>query len=168
MKAFICLLFCLLLSGCASVQVSSIDSQEYLKQRRGDVISQGHLSEQNITVLTALGLSDCENNIDTCLKTVSNSKITGTDQKLSALAEMWLFKAMKTQKDAKIRMQNREFVDEENLVSQLVNDYLEAARYAYAYLFFSDRTISSRALEDRQTQVKDYYNFAVQNAIEQL
>ena len=35
----------LLLSGCASVTVSNINSQEYLVQRRGDVISQGRLSD---------------------------------------------------------------------------------------------------------------------------
>ena len=35
----------LLLSGCASVTVSNINSEEYLVQRRGDVISQGRLSD---------------------------------------------------------------------------------------------------------------------------
>jgi hypothetical protein len=39
------------------------------------------------------------------------------------------------------------------------------ARHAYAYLFFTARKPRDRAFEDRQTQVRDYYNYAVQQAI---
>ena len=46
--------------------------------------------------------------------------------------------------------------------------YLQSARHAYAYLFFSERTASERALEDRQTQVRDYYNYSVQQAVTRL
>ncbi|KAG1534044.1 hypothetical protein G6F50_015674 [Rhizopus delemar] len=42
--------------------------------------------------------------------------------------------------------------------------WLEAARYAYAYLFYSGRSPSDRAFEDRQTQVRDYYNYAAEKA----
>jgi hypothetical protein len=40
-----------------------------------------------------------------------------------------------------------------------------SARHAYAYLFFTARKPRDRAFEDRQTQVRDYYNYAVQQAI---
>src|SRR5699024_1659275 len=43
--------------------------------------------------------------------------------------------------------------------------WLEAARHAYAYLFFTGRAPGERAFEDRQTQVRDYYNHAVQQAV---
>lgn len=168
MKKLLALLFPLLLFGCASVKVSSLDSQEYLLQRRGDVISQGKLSEQTNTVFTALGLSDCEKRMLFCIEKVQRSSVTDQEQKLSALAEMWLFNAMRAQQEAEILKQGGEFIDDTRLSQSLINDYLEAAKFAYAYLFFSGRNISSRALEDRQTQVKDYYNFAVQNVIEQL
>ena len=42
--------------------------------------------------------------------------------------------------------------------------WLEVARLSYAYLFFSERTAGERAFEDRQTQARDYYNLAVQEA----
>lgn len=88
----------LLLSGCASVTVSNINSQEYLVQRRGNVISQGRLSDPTNTVLTALGLSDCENRMQYCINSVGDSSVTDNESKISALAEMWLFKAMRAQK----------------------------------------------------------------------
>ena len=77
----------LLLSGCASVTVSNINSQEYLVQRRGDVISQGRLSDPTNTVLTALGLSDCENRVQYCINSVGDSSVTDNESKISALAE---------------------------------------------------------------------------------
>ena len=92
----------LLLSGCASVTVSNINSQEYLVQRRGDVISQGRLSDPTNTVLTALGLSNCENRMQYCINSVGDSSVTDNESKISALAEMWLFKAMRAQKDAQV------------------------------------------------------------------
>ena len=147
----------LLLSGCASVTVSNINSQEYLVQRRGDVISQGRLSDPTNTVLTALGLSDCENRVQYCINSVGDSSVTDNESKISALAEMWLFKAMRAQKDAQVLKDAGEFQDENKLNAELLNDYIQTAKYSYAYLFFSGRKISDRALEDRQTQVKDYY-----------
>ena len=50
-------------------------------------------------------------------------------------------------------------------IEGILNAYLETARYAYAYMFLTKRTPSMRALEDRQAQVRDYYNFAVQQTL---
>lgn len=105
----------LLLSGCASVTVSNINSEEYLVQRRGDVISQGRLSDPTNTVLTALGLTDCENRMQFCINSVGESSVTDNESKISALAEMWLFKAMRAQKDAQVLKDAGEFQDEQKL-----------------------------------------------------
>ncbi len=43
--------------------------------------------------------------------------------------------------------------------------WIEVARYDYAYLFFTRRSPGERAFEDRQTQVRDWYNYAVQQAV---
>src|SRR5690606_10880560 len=45
---------------------------------------------------------------------------------------------------------------------------LQSARQAYAYLFLTERRPDERALEGRQMQVRDYYNFAVQQAVTHL
>ena len=50
-------------------------------------------------------------------------------------------------------------------IEGILNAYLETARHAYAYMFWTKRTPSMRALEDRQAQVRDYYNFAVQQTL---
>lgn len=50
----------------------------------------------------------------------------------------------------------------------MITAHLEAARHVYGYLFMSVRQPSERALEERQGQVRDYYNFAVQQAVRTL
>uniref|UniRef100_UPI003FEFE0D4 hypothetical protein n=1 Tax=Parasutterella excrementihominis TaxID=487175 RepID=UPI003FEFE0D4 len=120
----------LLLSGCASVTVSNINSQEYLVQRRGDVISQGRLSDPTNTVLTALGLSDCENRVQYCINSVGDSSVTDNESKISALAEMWLFKAMRAQKDAQVLKDAGEIQNEQKLNAELLNDYIQTAKYS--------------------------------------
>ncbi len=77
------------------------------------------------------------------------------EQRMSALAELWLQEALTM--DQKI--------NEGVLGADVLNAYLESARYSYAYLFFTQRSPSQRALKDRQTQVRDYYNFAVQQTV---
>lgn len=43
--------------------------------------------------------------------------------------------------------------------------FLQSARHAYAYLFFTARQPAERAFEMRQVQVIGFYNFAVQRAV---
>ncbi len=63
------------------------------------------------------------------------------EQRMSALAELWLQEALTM--DQKI--------NEGVLGADVLNAYLESARYSYAYLFFTQRSPGQRALEDRQT-----------------
>nr|WP_145548166.1 DUF4105 domain-containing protein [Variovorax boronicumulans] len=50
----------------------------------------------------------------------------------------------------------------------VLDAWLETARHAYAYLFLPPRKPRERALEDRQTQMRDYYNDAVQQTVTRL
>src|SRR5262249_8667305 len=43
-----------------------------------------------------------------------------------------------------------------------LDHYMQAARFSYAYLFFTARDPERRAFEDRQTQVRDFYSFATE------
>lgn len=160
-----------LLSGCSSVKISTVESTEYISQQRGDVITSGKLSQQTQNVIYTLGSSvdECRKASKECLENILSSPLIEEDQRLAALSEFWLLEAMDLEKTINVRrMTPDEFRSEEGKIESILSAYLEAARYAYAYLFFSGRSISDRALEDRQTQVRDYYNYSVQNAVSLL
>ena len=82
-----------------------------------------------------------------------------TERQLSTLSEVWLLHAVELERQRPIAATDRD---------ELLDAYLQSARYAYAYLFHSPRPPAERAFEDRQTQVRDYYNYAVQQSVTRL
>jgi len=147
-----------MLAACAGVKVSPRDSRDYMSLRRGDVLSTGHLSTPTVAALQVVGLEAeaCDTAGEDCRAALGRPDGLSEEQRLSALAELWLQAALDLE-----RVQPQDGV-------AIAAAYLEAARHAYAYLFFSRRGPGERALEDRQTQVRDYYNFAVQQLVSGL
>ena len=69
---------------------------------------------------------------------------------------------MRAQKDAQVLKDAGEIQDEQNSTPNFLTIIFRRLNILTLICFSPDRKISDRALEDRQTQVKDYYNFAVQ------
>ncbi|HHW1582392.1 MULTISPECIES: esterase/lipase family protein [Gammaproteobacteria] len=156
----------LLLSGCAvlrefrpAVEVAAMTPGEYITLKRGDILTSGKLSAATLETIRVAGLDDgacAKPEAAGCIHAVSDVQGLTSEQRLSALSELWL-------------QQAQTLPDTEQQVApdagdQRLNAWLEVARHAYAYLFFSERSPDARAFEDRQTQVRDYYNLAVQEA----
>lgn len=154
---FIALLSFLLLTGCAGVKTVSVSTNDYISQRRGDILTTGEMSSAVGVALQVAGINEkqCRNLPQQCRSDLAENIGLGDEQRISALAELWLQEALSI--DQKI--------NEGILAEDVLNAYLESARHAYAYLFLTQRSPSQRALEDRQTQVRDYYNFAVQQTV---
>jgi len=145
-----------LLAGCAGVQVSSVLPSDYLSQRRSDILTAGSLSAATLETLRVIGLESkrCNAQPVQCRDAIVGMPGLTDDQRLSSLAELWTQTALQAQRAAPGSHGSDE-----------IDAWLEAARHAYAYLFFSSRQPGERIFEDRQTQVRDYYNHAVEQAI---
>ncbi|KGD92377.1 hypothetical protein JL37_17165 [Achromobacter sp. RTa] len=156
--AFLAVLLC---AGCAGVKVSSVSTQDYIAQRRGDVLTTGRLSASAREAMAVLGLNapDCRKDHDTCIQALTATEGLDSERRLATLSEAWLADALAIEKQRPVGQQDRD---------RLLDAYLQTARAAYAYLFFTPRSPSDRAFEDRQTQVRDYYNYAVQQAVTRL
>ncbi|MGJ7499506.1 esterase/lipase family protein [Variovorax sp. ZT5P49] len=149
-----------LMVGCAGVKVGSISPAEYLAQRRGDVLTTGKLSTSAQEVLRVIG-SDadlCRKDGQACRNALADSSGLSDEQRLSALSEVWLQVALAAEKGGTA-------AEPAASSTTAIEAWLETARHAYAYLFYTARKPRDRAFEDRQTQVRDYYNYAVQQAI---
>jgi pimeloyl-ACP methyl ester carboxylesterase len=151
-----------LLAGCAGVKVGSISPAGYLAQRRGDVLTTGRLSTSAQEVLRVIGSDPdlCRKTGPACRNALADSPGITDEQRLSALSEVWLQVALAADKGVAASPG-----DEAASAATAIDAWLETARHAYAYLFFTARKPRDRAFEDRQTQVRDYYNYAVQQAI---
>ncbi|CDG82923.1 esterase/lipase family protein [Janthinobacterium agaricidamnosum] len=155
LRPYLLMLALLLLSGCAAVKVESISPADYLQQRRGDILTTGKLSSSAQEVLRVIGSEPeaCAGNAPACRGELARSDGLSDEQRLSALAELWLGSALAAERDSAPDS------------DATLNAWLETARHAYAYLFFTARTPGQRAFEERQTQIRDYYNYAVQKAV---
>jgi triacylglycerol esterase/lipase EstA (alpha/beta hydrolase family) len=147
----------LCLNACAMVGVSRINAHDSVSEQRGDVISTGRLSDQSVQSLNVVALTarDCERAFPRCVETVLHSPGLNDEQRLSALAELWLGRAIKADRGARGAPMSDEAIDA----------YMQAGRYAYAYLFYTKRQPSERSFELRQVRVIGFYNFAVQRAM---
>ncbi|MBE1161439.1 esterase/lipase family protein [Dyella acidiphila] len=145
----------LLAAGCDMVGVKHVTSRQYASQRRSDVLSTRTLSDTTVQTLNVVALSqdECAANFPRCTNTLLYTDGLDDERRLSALSELWLAYALQQSDRAKT-------VDD-----QALNDYLQAARYAYAYLFYTARNPGERAFETRQSQVLDFYNYAVQQSV---
>lgn len=154
--AFVCV--AALLQGCAGVTVSNMEPREYLAQRRADVLTSGHLSAATQESLRIIGgdAKPCLADAPACRAQLGRSSGLGDERRLSALAELWTFEALQQEQQRRNSPRNAYAAS---------TAWLEAARNAWAYLFLTGKDPAKRAFEDRQTQVRDYYNFAVQQAV---
>jgi pimeloyl-ACP methyl ester carboxylesterase len=135
------------------VRVSSLGPQQYIAMRRGDILSTGHLSAATRDTLrvAALEESACQHTPQECIDSIATVGGINIDQRLASLAELSLQMAMASTPTSNESWSDAQF-----------DLWLRTVRYAYAYLFYGQRTAGERAFEDRQTQVRDYYNYAAQ------
>lgn len=171
----------LALGGCAtlrqfgpSVQVASVTPGQYIALKRGDILTTGKLSAATTETLRVAGLDEaaCARPGLPCIEAMEASIVVREEDKRSALAELWLQHAMT------LPAPTREYSASgraKTAVTELdagfeprLDAWMQVARQSYAYLFFTERTANQRGFEDRQTQVRDYYNLAVQEASVQL
>ncbi|MBD4858753.1 alpha/beta fold hydrolase [Xanthomonas citri pv. citri] len=158
-----CRLACLLLllvvmttSGCAAVTLKPVKPRAYLEARRGDALTTGRLSDSTIESLRLLGLDStgCLKDHRKCVEALLQEGALTSERGLSAAAEVSLLQSLKRERNTG-----------EIMPDATLSGWLETARYAYAYLFFSGRSPDKRAFEDGQTQVRDYYNYATEQVV---
>ncbi len=148
------------LNACAMVGVSRVTTNDYVNQRRADVIGSNRLSDRTVQSLSvaALAVDGCQREFMICADTVAHSAGLTDEQRLSALAELWLGRALEAEQS-----RSGAAMDDPTL-----DAYLQSARYAYAYLFYTARAPAERAFELRQVQVTGFYNLAVQRVMSRL
>lgn len=147
----------LLLGGCSilrefgpMVEVHTLTAEEAIELKRSDILTRGKLSDattQTIRV-AALDAQACAKPVSAnCVEALAAVTGVTTDRRLAALSELWLAQAQAMKPGFEQQAA-----------------WFETIRYAYAYLFLGDHTPGERAFEDRQTQVRDWYNYAVERA----
>lgn len=162
LRPLIALTLAFALGGCAilrefepTVQTRPLTPGEYIAVQRGDILTTGELSAATNETLDVAGLAitACQAPSPTCVDALAASNSLPEERRQSALAELWLALALQSEREE---------------ASSTITRWMEVARHSYAYLFFTERSAGTRAFEDRQTQLRDYYNLATQEVAQRL
>lgn len=145
LAAFVALPF----AACSAVRVRPVDPRHYDERRHADVLNGPALSAATRESLRTLGLPERGCVANMCRLAAEEPGLSA-ERSLSSEAELWLAQGLASDR--------RGDAGREAAIAA----YLESARAGYTYLFFTDRTPGERALEDRQRQVRDFYNYAAE------
>lgn len=162
----------LLLSGCQVVSVKQQALNITIANERNSILMQDALSEASLNVLSMSGreANVCTNDPDACITELKTISQIGEEQFLSAASEIYLAKSMQLERSSdcktpsstaksntKLNLSNQE----NNCLDRQMNMLDKSIRYSYAYLFLTQRKPQDRIFDNRQVQIRDFYNQAI-------
>ena len=162
------------MSGCQVVSLKQQAIDVTIANERNSILTQKKLSEASLNVLSMSGKEArvCSQTPNECIADLHKIPQILDEQLLSTASELYLAKSMalsdsseckiskltkhKSEDDQKIIQKNYE-----NCLDQQLENLDKSIRYSYAYLFKTSRKPQERIFDNRQVQVRDFYNQAL-------
>lgn len=168
------LLSTLTMSGCQVVSLKQQALNVTIANERNSILTQKKLSEASLNVLSMSGKEAkiCMQTPDQCIADLHKIPQILDEQLLSTASELYLSKSITLSESSacKISKLSKHKSDEEqqkiqNSYDECLDQELEALdksiRYSYAYLFKTERQPQERIFDNRQVQIRDFYNQAL-------
>lgn len=170
----ITLLSTMVVGGCQVVSLKQQAIDVTIANERNSILTQNKLSEASLNVLSMSGKEAkvCSQTPNECIADLHKIPQIQDEQLLSTASELYLAKSMalsdsfeckvskltkhKSEDDQKIIQKNYE-----NCLDQQLENLDKSIRYSYAYLFKTSRKPQERIFDNRQVQVRDFYNQAL-------
>ncbi|RSE32118.1 lipase family alpha/beta hydrolase [Acinetobacter junii] len=170
----ITLLSTVVMSGCQVVSLKQQAIDVTIANERNSILTQKRLSEASLNVLSMSGKEAkyCMQSADECIADLHKIPQILDEQLLSTSSELFLAKskALADSSECKISKLSKHKSEEEQKniqknYEQCLDQQLEALdksiRYSYAYLFKTSRAPQERLFDNRQVQIRDFYNQAL-------
>lgn len=171
---FASLLSSYLLTGCQIVSVKSQAINVSIANERDSILTRNKLSEASLNVLSMTGREAkiCSDQPDQCIQELQQIPQIQDEQLLSTASEIYLAKALTFEKstDCKVsilsstRSEKKQKLQQdtyEQCLDQQLYMLDRSIRYSYAYMFKTKREPQGRIFDNRQVQIRDFYNLAL-------
>ena len=168
------LLSTIALNGCQVVSLKQQAVDVTIANERNSIVTQKKLSEASLNVLSMSGKEAkiCMQSPNECIADLHKIPQIQDEQLLSTASELYLAKAMSLSDSSECKiskLSKHKPADEQKLIQQnyesCLDQKLEALdksiRYSYAYLFKTSRQPQERLFDNRQVQIRDFYNQAL-------
>ncbi len=171
---FATLLSSYLLTGCQIVSVKKQAINVTISNERESILTRNKLSEASLNVLSMTGREAkiCADKPEQCIQEIQQIPQIQDEQLLSTASEVYLAKALAFEKssDCKVSILNSTKSEEKQKLQQAIYEkcldqqlYMldKSIRYSYAYMFKTQRGPQDRIFDNRQVQIRDFYNLAI-------
>jgi pimeloyl-ACP methyl ester carboxylesterase len=168
------LLSTLLLSGCQVVSVKNQALNVTIANERDSILSRNKLSEASLNVLSMTGREAkiCTESPESCVDEIKQIPQIVDEQLLSTASELYLAKAIELENSAECKIslltkhisqerQQAQQVSYEKCLDQQLYMLDKSIRYSYAYMFKTKRGPQDRIFDNRQVQIRDFYNQSI-------
>lgn len=176
---WLCIGASITLTGCQVVSVKQQNLSVGLINERDSILTEDRLSEASLNLLsaTAQKTQDCISQPDQCLEDIRKIPEIDQESMLSAGSEIYLARAIQLKAERRCnpnsftsRFQNEDRKalaqkDYQNCNVQQLDALNQSIRYSYAYLFSTKRAPEQRIFDNRQVQVRDFYNQAIASLV---
>lgn len=168
----------LLISGCQVVSVKNQALNVSIANERDSILTRKKMSEASLNVLSMTGrqAEKCTDMPEKCVSDLKEIPEIQDEQLLSTASEAYLTKALELGNSSrcsisridKLQSQEKQIAHQKSY-EQCLDQQLElldkSIRYSYAYLFKTKRHPSERLFDNRQVQIRDFYNQALAKLI---
>ncbi len=164
----------LLISGCQVVSVKNQKVNVTIANERDSILTRSKMSEASLNVLSMTGreAKSCTEEPEKCVTDLEQIPQIQDEQLLSTASEIYLSKAIalngqsscKISIFAKHQSTEKQKINQENYdtcLDQQLDMLDKSIRYSYAYLFKTERQPQDRIFNNRQVQIRDFYNQAL-------
>ncbi|ALH95800.1 esterase/lipase family protein [Acinetobacter equi] len=166
-------------TGCQVVSVKQQALNVSIANERESIISRNKLSEASLNVLSMAGKDPkfCTDNPNECVTDLHQIPEIQDEILLSTASELYLAKAQaladtsSCKKSLLIshRSQEKQALELENYqkcLDEQLSMLDKSIRYSYAYLFKTERKPEDRIFDNRQVQIRDFYNQAIAKLVQ--
>ena len=166
------------MTGCQVVSVKNQALNVSIANERDSILTRKKMSEASLNVLSMSGrqAEKCTETPDQCIQELQSIPQIQDEQLLSTASEVYLTKAMslnsssacntsvitKYQSEEKKQAHQKTY---EDCLDQELAMLDKSIRYSYAYLFKTKRHPTERLFDNRQVQIRDFYNQALAKLI---
>lgn len=161
----------LLLSGCQVVSVKNQALNVTIANERDSILTRSKLSEASLNLLSMTGREAkiCTNTPEQCVADLQAIPQIQDEQLLATASEIYLAKAIELEQSSACKtalitgIQSQEKQQQKQMAYQScldeqLNMLDKSVRYSYAYLFKTQRAPQDRLFDNRQVQIRDFYN----------
>ncbi|WP_374529833.1 esterase/lipase family protein [Acinetobacter sp.] len=172
--ALLAVLTTTLLSGCQVVTVKNQAVKVTITNERESILTRDKLSEATLNVLSMTGREAkiCTAHPTQCVQELQQIPQIQDEQLYSAASELYLARALALEASSNCKMgllashksEEKQKIQQENYhqcLDQELDMLDKSIRYSYAYMFKTQRGPEDRIFDNRQVQIRDFYNLAI-------